>query len=91
MTLRVVAEANQIPLDGIEVAIDAKRTARVMESKNSWERQLRISKMRRQIRVKGALSADQRDLLLKGAEYCPVDNSLTTPVEIETTIELMPK
>lgn len=59
-----------------------------MESKNSWERQLRISKMSRHIRVKGPLSAQQRDLLLKGADHCPVDNTLATPVEIETTIEV---
>jgi uncharacterized OsmC-like protein len=62
-----------------------------MASKNSWERQLRISKMIRQIRVKGPISEAQRELLLKGADYCPVDNTLTTPVEIETTIEVMAK
>ncbi len=62
-----------------------------MASKNSWERQLRISKMIRQIRVKGPISEAQRELLLKGADYCPVDNTLTTPVEIETIVEVMAK
>lgn len=62
-----------------------------MESKSSWERQLRISKMIRQIRVRGPLSEAQRDVLLQGAEYCPVDNTLSTPVELETTIEVVSK
>ncbi len=78
-------------MEGIEVEIESKRAARVMESKNSWERQLRISKMIRQIRVRGTLSQAQRDVLLKGAEYCPVDNTLSTPVEIETAIEVVAK
>jgi len=62
-----------------------------MASKNSWERQLRISKMIRQIRITGSISEAQRELLLKGADYCPVDNTLTTPVEIETTVEVTAK
>ncbi len=62
-----------------------------MESKSSWERQLRISKMIRQIHIHGSLSEVQREVLLKGAQHCPVDNTLSTPVEIETTIEVIAK
>lgn len=47
--------------------------------------------MIRQIRVTGPISEAQRELLLKGADYCPVDNTLTTPVEIETTVEVVAK
>jgi len=41
--------------------------------------------------VKGPLSGEQRDLLLKGADDCPVDNTLTIPGEIESTIEVIPE
>ena len=55
-------------------------------SKLSWERRLRISRLIREIRVRGPVTDEQRKQLLQGADFCPVDNTLTQSVEIETTV-----
>ncbi len=68
------------------MTIDSKFAVVANESKLSWERNLRISRMVREIKVSGPLTDDQRALLLRGAEWCPVDNTLSTPVKIETSI-----
>ncbi len=86
MTLLDVAAAKGIPVDGLQVTIDSKMAVVANDSKLSWERRLRISRMTREIRVRGPLSAEQREMLLRGADYCPVDNTLTQSVEIETTV-----
>ncbi len=84
MTLLDVAEAYRIPVQRLEVAIDSKLAVVANESKLSWERNLRISRMIREIKVEGPLTNEQRALLLRGAEWCPVDNTLTTSVKIDT-------
>ncbi|MDR7435022.1 MAG: OsmC family protein [Armatimonadota bacterium] len=86
VTLLDVAEAQNIPIESLEVAIDSKFSVVMDESKLSWERRLRISRMIREIRVRGPITEEQKALLLKGAEFCPVENTLTNPVKIETTI-----
>ncbi len=86
VTLLDVASALQIPVEGLEVAIDTKMAVVAQESRLSWERRLRISKMVREIRVRGPITEEQRELLLRGADYCPVDNTLTHSVEIETSV-----
>jgi len=68
------------------VAIDSKMAVVAQESKLSWDRRLRIARMTREVRVRGPITEEQRALLLKGADYCPVDNTLTQSVELETTI-----
>ncbi len=86
MTLLDVASARNIPIEGLEVTIDSKVSVGAQESKLSWERRLRISRMIREIRVRGPITEEQRETLLKGADYCPVDNTLTRSVELETTV-----
>lgn len=68
------------------MAIDSKMAVVAQESKLSWDRRLRIARMTREVRVRGPITEEQRALLLKGADYCPVDNTLTQSVELETTI-----
>jgi len=68
------------------VTIDSKMAVVAQESKLSWDRRLRIARMTREVRVRGPITEEQRALLLKGADYCPVDNTLTQSVELETTI-----
>ena len=68
------------------MAIDSKMAVVAQESKLSWERRLRIARMTREVRVRGPITEEQRALLLKGADYCPVDNTLTQSVELETTV-----
>ncbi len=89
MTLLDVASAQKIPVRGLEVTVDSKMAVAAEASKLSWERRLRISKMIRHIRVSGPVTEEQRDLLLRGADYCPVDNTLTQPVELETTVTVV--
>ncbi len=68
------------------MTIDSKMAVVAQESKRSWDRRLRIARMTREVRVRGPITEEQRALLLKGADYCPVDNTLTQSVELETTI-----
>ena len=68
------------------MTIDSKMAVVAQESKLSWDRRLRIARMTREVRVRGPITEEQRALLLKGADYCPVDNTLTQSVELETTI-----
>lgn len=75
-----------MPLQGLEVAIDSKMAVAAADSKLSWERRLRISSLRREIKVTGPVTAEERDLLLRGAEACPVDATLRTSVRIETVV-----
>lgn len=86
ITLLDVAEAQKIPLESLEVTIDSKASVVMDGSRLSWERRLRISRMIREIRVRGPITEEQKELLLKGAEFCPVENTLTNPVRIETTV-----
>ncbi|HWP33964.1 MAG TPA: OsmC family protein [Thermodesulfobacteriota bacterium] len=89
VALRVVAEANGIPVEGIDVEVNGTRSAQALEAKQPWERRLRIATFVRRIRVQGAgLTEEHRSLLLRGAEHCPVDITLRTPVAIETSLEL---
>lgn len=90
MTLLDVASALGIPIEGLEVAIDSKMAVVADASKLSWERRLRISRLIREIRVRGSITDEQRAQLLQGADFCPVDNTLTQPVEIETTVVVDP-
>ncbi|HET8678741.1 MAG TPA: hypothetical protein VFM39_01375 [bacterium] len=86
MTLLDVASALAIPIEGLEVTIDSKMAVMADASKLSWERRLRISRLIREIKVRGPLTDEQRDQLLRGADFCPVDNTLTQSVDIETTV-----
>jgi uncharacterized OsmC-like protein len=76
----------KIPVEGLEVAIDGKMAVAAQESMLSWERRLRIARMTREVRVRGPITEEQRVLLMRGADYCPVDNTLTQSVEIKTTV-----
>ncbi len=86
VTLLDVAEAYHIPVKGLEVTIDSRIAVAASESKLSWERRMRISRMIREIKVEGPVTDEQRELLLRGAEFCPVDATLTNSVKIETAI-----
>lgn len=68
------------------MAIDSKMAVVTESSKLSWERRLRVSRLIREIRVRGPLTEEQRVQLLRGADFCPVDNTLTQSVEIETAV-----
>jgi putative redox protein len=86
VTVLDVAAANTIPIEGLEVEVDSVMGVHAAESKLSWERRLRISRLRRRITVRGAVTEEQQALLLQGAEWCPVDRTLARGVAIETTI-----
>ncbi len=48
-----------------------------------FTRNLRISKIRREIRMIGDLTEEQRKTLMKEAACCPISNTLGQGVEIE--------
>ena len=49
---------------------------------------VRIAKIRREIRLKGDLTPEQKERLLEAARKCPVSNTLgSVPVQEEVLVE----
>lgn len=89
MTLQFVAQHHNIPVEGIEVEIEPVRRMEPEEARGvPWRRKLRVATFRRHIKVRGPLTGEHKELLLRGAGNCPVDMTLTTGSEVPTTLEV---
>lgn len=75
MTLRMYAERKQWPLEGIEVEVDLHRAADKSTS------------IKRVLRLRGALSEEQRARLADISERTPVTLTLKSGAQIHTTVE----
>lgn len=73
ITVRMYADRKAWPLDAIEVEID-------LEKVNA------VNRFKREVRLTGALSDEQRQRLLQIANACPVHKVLTGPIEVETQL-----
>lgn len=85
MTVRMYADRNGWPLEQIRVTlrhsrIHAKDCADC-ETANGW-----VDRIDRRIELTGRLDESQRDRLLLIAERCPVHQTLTSEVRIDTTL-----
>jgi uncharacterized OsmC-like protein len=85
VTLRDAARILNIPLEDIEVELTFKANLGPGEDPIAIERtrKLRIAKIRREIRLIGNLTAEQRETLMQEAACCPVGNTLSQGVKIE--------
>lgn len=85
MTLRDAARILGIPLDDIEVTLTFKVDPGPGDDPIAIERtrKLRIVRISREIRLKGALSEGDRAALMEEAACCPVSNTLQKGVRIE--------
>lgn len=84
-TLRDAARILDMPLDQIEVTLTFKVNLPPGKDPIAIDRtrKLRITKIRREIRLIGDLTEEQRDALMREAACCPVGNTLAPGVEIE--------
>jgi uncharacterized OsmC-like protein len=83
-----VAREKGIPLDGVHVRVVHKQNVLNVGPADPRQREMKITGYRRHISVKGNLSAGQLEVLLWGANHCPVSNTLEGAVPIETKLEL---
>lgn len=89
MTLQIYARRKQYPLHEVAVEVEHERLhaddcADCMEPKEG-----RIEVLRRRIVLRGPLSEEQRDDLLRVASRCPVHKTLKAAPEVIDTVELV--
>jgi uncharacterized OsmC-like protein len=89
VTLVGVAHERQITLDELDVRVEHEQNITVSGPKDPRQRRLKITGLRRRIRVKGPREDAERDALLWGADHCPVSNSLEGAIDITTSIEVV--
>jgi uncharacterized OsmC-like protein len=86
-----VARDEKFPLEGLEVEISYK-VNRLDESPTSHYTvtcDLRMTEMRKKVRVVGEIEDEQAKALLWAAEHCPVSNTLSGGVPITEEIEVV--
>jgi putative redox protein len=85
MTVRMYADRKGRQLDGVEVALRHKRIHAQdradCETKAGW-----VSHIDRDIELTGGLDDVQRQQLMHIAERCPVHRTLTSEVEVTTSL-----
>jgi uncharacterized OsmC-like protein len=89
VTLVGVARERNIQLEGIQVRIVHKQNIQVAGPHDPAQRGLRITELRRHIQVEGEVSQEEAQVLLWGAENCPVSNTLEGAVPIVTRLEVV--
>lgn len=81
-TLRFYANLKQLPLEGVEVEVEAIR--RNPTEQNEAGPTAKATLIRKKITIKGdKLTAEQRDKLIQVAEKCPVYRTLLEGVDAE--------
>jgi uncharacterized OsmC-like protein/alpha/beta superfamily hydrolase len=85
MTLRLYAEQKKLPLQRVTVTLShAKIHAADCETCETKEGML--DRIERTIAIEGALDAAQRARMLEIADRCPVHRTLTSEIDIRTTL-----
>ncbi|MGH2775511.1 MAG: OsmC family protein [Actinomycetota bacterium] len=84
-----VAYEKGITLNGVEVEVKHKQNIVVKGPKDTKQRQLKITELRRTILLRGPHSEEDKKTLLWGANHCPVSNSLEGAMAISTRLHVM--
>jgi putative redox protein len=86
MTLRMYADRKGWPLDSVRVTLQHSRIhaedCAHCETTKGW-----IGHIDREIELTGALDDSQRQRLLQIADQCPVHQTLTSEIDISTSLE----
>jgi putative redox protein len=88
MTLQLYARRKDYPLVEVAVEVEHER-AHAKDSNGHGNPAARIEVLRRKIVLRGPLSEEQRDDLLRVAGKCPVHKTLKNNPEILDTIEVV--
>jgi putative redox protein len=86
MTLRMYADRKGWPLDSVRVTLQHSRIhaedCAHCETTKGW-----IGHIDREIELTGALDDSQRQRLLQIADHCPVHQTLTSEIDISTSLK----
>ena len=85
MTLGLYARQKQWPLTGVRVELSHVKTA-AGDGREEAMRPMRVDRITRVIHLDGPLSSDQRERLMQIANRCPVHRTLTSHIEILTSV-----
>jgi uncharacterized OsmC-like protein len=89
MTLQIYARRRKYPLEEVAIEIQHNRV-HAADCENCEEPQAgRIEELRRHIILRGELSDEQRDDLLRVAARCPVHKTLKAAPEVVDSIEVV--
>jgi uncharacterized OsmC-like protein/alpha-beta hydrolase superfamily lysophospholipase len=85
MTVRYYANAKKFPLTKVSVSLTIKKI-HAEDCKNCESDKSLISHIERIIDLQGELTEEQRNKLLEFANNCPVSRTLTSKIQITTTL-----
>jgi len=85
MTIELVARAEGIPVDGVEVILRHERR-HADDCAAAAGGRPRLEVLHREIRLEGSLTAEQRDRMLVIANKCPVHRTLESGPKVETKL-----
>jgi putative redox protein len=85
MTVQMYARRKQWPLESVIVRMRHEKI-HAEDCAHCEEKDRKVDRFERELELKGALSADQRQRLLEIAEKCPVHRTLQAEVLIDTRL-----
>jgi len=85
MTLALYARRKQWPLEAVTVRLEHSKI-HAEDCANCENPKSMIDRIYREIEFIGVLDAEQRSRLLEIADHCPVHRTLSSKIDIKTTI-----
>lgn len=85
MTVSLYARRKQWPLEGVTVKLRHSKV-HAADCEKCDEKPVLLDRIERDVELHGALTGEQRARLLEIANKCPVHQTLTTPISIETRL-----
>ena len=86
MTLRLYAEQKKLPLEGVTVTLSHAKI-HAADCATCETKEGKLDRIERTIALDGPLDAAQRARLIEIADRCPVHRTLTSEVDIRTSLE----
>ena len=85
MTIALYARRKQWPVESITVRLNHSRI-HAADCEDCETKDGKLDRIDREITLTGALDAEQRTRLAQIAEHCPVHRTLTSEIQIRTTL-----
>ncbi|HET9948927.1 MAG TPA: OsmC family protein [Longimicrobiales bacterium] len=85
MTVSLYARRKEWPLEAVTVRLRHAKVHRE-DCENCDRPDAKLDRIEREVELQGSLSAEQRDRLLEIANRCPVHRTLTSEIDIRTTL-----
>jgi uncharacterized OsmC-like protein len=85
MTILLYARRKGWPVEGVTVRVRHQKI-HARDCADCETREGKVDQMERQVQLRGALSDEQRQRLLEIANKCPVHRTLTSEIQIRTSL-----